>query len=60
MVGWHHRLNGHELEQTLGDGVQGGLVCWSPWGHTESETTERLNNGELMGEQVLGAVHSDH
>ena len=26
MVGWHHRLNGHEFEQTLGDGDgQGGL-----------------------------------
>ena len=30
MVGWHHRLNGHEFEQTLGDGEgQGSLVCWS-------------------------------
>ena len=34
MVGWHHRFNGHELGQTLGDGDrQGGLVCCSPWGH---------------------------
>ena len=34
MVGWHHRLNGHEFEQALGDGDgQGGLVCCSPWGH---------------------------
>ena len=34
MVGWHHRLTGHEFEQTLGDGEgQGGLVCCSPWGH---------------------------
>ena len=33
MVGWHHRLNGHEFEQTLGDGEgQGSLVCCSPWG----------------------------
>ena len=33
-VGWDHRLNGHEFEQTLGDGEgQGGLVCYSPWGH---------------------------
>ena len=33
MVGWHHRFNGHELGQTLGDGEgQGGLVCCSPWG----------------------------
>ena len=31
-------------EQTLGDGnVQGSLVCCSPWGHKESDTTERLN-----------------
>ena len=34
MVGWHHRLNGHEFEQTLGDSEgQGSLVCCSPWGH---------------------------
>ena len=41
MVGWHHRLNGHEFEQALevGDG-QGGLACCSPWGHKESDTTE--------------------
>ena len=48
MVGWHHRLNGHESEQALGVGDgQGGLVCCSPWGHKESDTTERLNNKEL-------------
>ena len=30
MFGWHHRLNGHQFEQTPGDGEgQGGLVCWS-------------------------------
>ena len=35
MVGWHHRLNGHEFEQTLGDGDgQGSLACCSPWGPT--------------------------
>ena len=34
---WHHQLNGHEFEQTLGDSEgQGGLVCSSPWGHKES------------------------
>ena len=34
MVGWHHQLNGHELEQSLGDGLgQGSLVCYSTWGH---------------------------
>ena len=38
-VGWHHQLNGHELEQTLGDGEgQGSLACYSPWGHKESDT----------------------
>ena len=32
-VGWHHWLDGHEFEQTLGDGGgQGSLVCCSPWG----------------------------
>ena len=37
--------NGHEFEQTLGDGEgQGSLVCFSPWGHKESDTTEQLNN----------------
>ena len=37
MVGWHHRLNGLEPGWTLGDGEwQGGLVCYSPWGHKES------------------------
>ena len=44
MVGWHHQLNGHEFEQTLGDGErQGSLVCCSPWGHKELDTTEQLN-----------------
>ena len=45
MVGWHHRLNGHEFEQTQGDSEgQGSLVCCSPWGCKESNTTEQLNN----------------
>ena len=40
MVGWHHRLNGHEFEQTLGDSEgQGSLVYCSPWGRKESDTT---------------------
>ena len=44
MVGWHHRLDGHELEQAPGAGVgQGGLECFSPWGHKVSVMTERLN-----------------
>ena len=44
MVGWHHQLDGHEFEQAPGDGDEpGGLVCYSPWGRKESDTTERLN-----------------
>ena len=36
MVGWHHRLNGHEFEQAPGDNKgQGDLACCSPWGHKE-------------------------
>ena len=44
MVGWHHRLYRHEFEQAPGvaDG-QGSLVCYSTWGHKESDTTEWLN-----------------
>ena len=45
MVGWHHRLNGHEFELAPGDcDGQGSLVLWSPWGLKEWDTTERLNN----------------
>ena len=43
MVGWHHRLNGHEFGWTsgVGDG-QGGLACCNSWGRKESYTTELL------------------
>ena len=45
MVGWHHRLNGHESEQTLEDSErQGSLAYCSPWDHKELDTTEQLNN----------------
>ena len=47
MVGWHHQLNGQEFEHAPGDGEgQGSLVCCSPWGHKESDTTERQNNNK--------------
>ena len=48
MVGWHHRLNGHEFEQApgVGDG-QGSLFYCSTWGHKESDVTEQLNNNKL-------------
>ena len=45
MVGWHHRLNGHEFVQALGDGEgQGSLACHSFWCHKELDTIEQLNN----------------
>ena len=47
MVGWHHRLYGHEFEQTpgVGDG-QGSLECCSSWGHKELDRTEQLSSSE--------------
>ena len=48
MVGWHHWLDGHEFEQTLGDGEgQGSLACSSPQGHKELDMIEWLNNNNL-------------
>ena len=48
MVGWHHQLDGHEFDQALevGDG-QGSLVCYSPRGHKQLDTTEQLHWAEL-------------
>ena len=44
MVGWHHRLDGHEFEQAPGVGErQGSLACCSPWGRKELDMTEILN-----------------
>ena len=44
MVGWHHRLSGHEFEHAagVGDG-QGSLACFSPWGYKELDMTEQLH-----------------
>ena len=48
MAGWHHWLNRHESEWTLGVGDgQGGLACCDSWGRKESDTTKRLNWTEL-------------
>ena len=45
MAGYHHRLNGHEFKPALEDGEgQGSLVCCNPWGHKQTDITERLNN----------------
>ena len=44
MVGWHHLVDGHEFEQTPRDGEgQGSLVCCSPRGHKESDTTKQAD-----------------
>ena len=44
MAGWHHLLDGHELEWTPGDSDgQGGLACCDSWGQKELDTTEQLN-----------------
>ena len=44
-----HQLDGHESEQAPGEGDgQGSLVCCSPWGHKESDTTERLKRTENL------------
>ena len=49
MVGWHHRLNGHEFEQTLGDNQgQGSLAYCSQWGYKESDSTQQLNNNNNL------------
>ena len=49
MVIYHHWLNGHEFEQTPGDsGKQRSLACCSPWGHKELDTTQQLNNNNII------------
>ena len=54
MAGWHHRLNAHESEQALGVGdEQGSLVCYSPWGCKESDTTEGLSVHAQIHMQLL-------
>ena len=41
MIRWHHRLNGYEFEQTLGDGEgQGSLASCSPWSGKQLDTSE--------------------
>ena len=55
MVGWHHRLTGHEFKQALGDSeAQGSLVHYSPWGREELDTTEQLNNKQQQTGRKLG------
>ena len=59
MVGWQHRLNGHESEQTLGDSDgQGRLGCYRPWGHKESDMTLLLNNNKRKLRNAFSNVAS--
>ena len=56
IVGWHHRHNGHESEQTPGDRRgEGSLACCSPRGCKELDTTEQRHN--ILTECSLGAGH---
>ena len=51
MIGWHHRLNGHESEKTSGDSEgQGSLACYHLWVHKESDMTEWLENNKTNHE----------
>ena len=59
MVGWHHRLSGHEFQQALGDdGGQGSLACCGPGSHKELDTTEQLNNNPPNLGTVVHSVTS--
>ena len=60
MVGWHHQLNGHEFEQTPGDSEgQGSLVCCSPWGSKESDTTQPLTGNNRVPLALQTTVPAD-
>jgi len=57
LVGWHHRLNGHGLSKLQEMEGQGSLGCCSPWGLTESDTTERLNGNNMIPQINLPALN---
>ena len=62
MAGWHHWLDGHESEWTLGFGDgQGGLACCDSWGRKESDTTERLIWSDLKTQSLsnIFVIHSN-
>ena len=63
MVGWHHRLNGHEFEQTLGDSKgQGSLACCTPWGRKELEMIKQLNSWkrEILENYLTSSLMNDN
>ena len=60
MVGWHHRLIGHEFEQApgVGDG-QGSLACCCPWGHksrTQLSDWTELKNSRQLGTEIINSA----
>ena len=58
MAGWHHWLNGHEFEQAPGDGKGwGNLACCNPWGHKESDMTERLKTTNELVASLWRKIH---
>ena len=48
-VGWHHRFDGHEFEQTLGDSEGQGSLVLQSWGRKERDTIEQLNSNKELG-----------
>ena len=61
MVGWHHRFNGHELEQTQWDGEgQGNLACCSPWGCKELDMTCYWTTTECDGDMDYSILLFSH
>ena len=55
MVGWHHGLDGHEFEHTQENSeIQGSLLCYSPRGRKESDTTEQLNSNNIL---IMGSLY---
>ena len=58
MIGWHHRLDGHEFEQApgVGDG-RGSLACDSPWGLRELDMTKQLNWTDWFSIHIIIYVH---
>ena len=56
-VGWHHRLDGHEFEQALGDSEgQERLVCCDSWGCQESDTIQQLKTNSLQGKVAVPQI----
>ena len=62
MVGWHHQINGHEFEQTLGDKEgQGSLACGSPWVHQALDTTLATEQQQQQAWNTVGTdTHMVH